>query len=130
VAVIRRRECARCGCKIVAGNLCGFDCPLDNRDHGDETVVVEYVPASQLAGAVDERDEAIELLRMAAHRLAPLAPYDSIRDFLDRERKSLTARSVLSELVRLKDGPRDEAYRVAKDAAWQRARDVLARTSA
>lgn len=32
----------------------------------------------------------------------------------------------LSELVRLKDGPRDDAYREAKDAAWQRARDVLA----
>jgi hypothetical protein len=32
----------------------------------------------------------------------------------------------LAELVRLKDGPRDDAYREAKEAAWQRARDVLA----
>jgi hypothetical protein len=31
----------------------------------------------------------------------------------------------LRELVRLKDGPRDDAYRAAKDAAWDMARDVL-----
>lgn len=33
--------------------------------------------------------------------------------------------AALRELVRLKDGPRDDAYRAAKDAAWKRARDVL-----
>jgi hypothetical protein len=37
----------------------------------------------------------------------------------------------LAELVRLKDGPRDNAYRAAKDAAWDaawdEARAVLAR---
>lgn len=31
----------------------------------------------------------------------------------------------LRELVRLKDGPRDDAYRDAKDAAWDTARAVL-----
>lgn len=31
----------------------------------------------------------------------------------------------LRELVRLKDGPRDDAYRAAKDAAWDAAREVL-----
>jgi hypothetical protein len=31
----------------------------------------------------------------------------------------------LRQLVRLKDGPRDDAYRAAKDAAWDAARDVL-----
>jgi ABC-type nitrate/sulfonate/bicarbonate transport system substrate-binding protein len=41
----------------------------------------------RLRGAADERDEAIELLRMAAARLVPLAPYDAIREFLDRERQ-------------------------------------------
>lgn len=34
-------------------------------------------------------------------------------------------REVLAELVRLKDGPRDDAYRAAKDAAWDAARDAL-----
>jgi hypothetical protein len=34
-------------------------------------------------------------------------------------------RAALAELVRLKDGPRDDAYRAAKDAAWQAARDAL-----
>lgn len=33
--------------------------------------------------------------------------------------------SVLRDLVRLKDGPRDADYRDAKDAAWARARVVL-----
>jgi len=32
---------------------------------------------------------------------------------------------VLAELVRLKDGPRDNAYRAAKDAAWDAARRAL-----
>lgn len=34
-------------------------------------------------------------------------------------------RDPLAELVRLKDGPRDEGYRAAKDAAWEQARHVL-----
>jgi len=33
---------------------------------------------------------------------------------------------VLRELVRLKDGPRDDTYRATKDAAWQEAREALA----
>jgi hypothetical protein len=38
---------------------------------------------------------------------------------VDRLRASLT------ELVELKDGPRDKHYRAAKDAAWNRAREAL-----
>lgn len=34
-------------------------------------------------------------------------------------------RAALEDLVRLKDGPRDEAYRVAKEQAWERARLAL-----
>jgi hypothetical protein len=34
-------------------------------------------------------------------------------------------REALSELVRLKDGPRDDAYRRDKDAAWERARRLV-----
>lgn len=57
---------------------------------------------------------------------------------LDEERRSheLTAldvggqrdelRDALADLVRLKDGPRDDAYRQKKDAAWDRARTLLA----
>lgn len=33
--------------------------------------------------------------------------------------------AALAELVTLKDGPRDEHYRAAKDAAWDRARALL-----
>jgi hypothetical protein len=32
---------------------------------------------------------------------------------------------VLTELVALKDGPRDRTYREMKDEAWDRARQVL-----
>lgn len=35
------------------------------------------------------------------------------------------AEDALRELVRLKDGPRDDAYRAAKDAAWDAARATL-----
>jgi hypothetical protein len=38
-------------------------------------------------------------------------------------------RSALAELVRLKDGPRDDAYRGAKDAAWDAARAALSPAS-
>lgn len=34
-------------------------------------------------------------------------------------------RSALALLVRLKDGPRDSTYEIAKPLAWQAARDVL-----
>lgn len=39
--------------------------------------------------------------------------------------KGMALDRVLRELVRLKDGPRDDAYRASKDAAWDAARDVL-----
>jgi hypothetical protein len=39
-------------------------------------------------------------------------------------------RAALAELVRLKDGPRDDAYRAEKDAAWQSAREALTASEA
>lgn len=51
---------------------------------------------------------------------------DRVRDELDAlDQRLQGAVEALRELVRLKDGPRDDAYRAAKDAAWQAARDVL-----
>lgn len=38
-------------------------------------------------------------------------------------------RAALAHLVRLKDGPRDDAYRAEKEGAWQAARDALTHTS-
>lgn len=35
------------------------------------------------------------------------------------------AAAALRNLVRLKDGPRDDAYRFFKEPAWQRARDIV-----
>jgi hypothetical protein len=48
-----------------------------------------------------------------------LRDYDRVVEELEETREAL------AELVRLKDGPRDDAYRAAKDAAWERAREVL-----
>lgn len=45
------------------------------------------------------------------------------RDVLRAQMVPLEA--ALTELVTLKDGPRDENYRVHKDAAWDRARKLL-----
>ena len=39
---------------------------------------------AQLAGAVQERDEAVALLHKAAHRLVPVPPYQEIADWLTR----------------------------------------------
>jgi hypothetical protein len=50
------------------------------------------------------------------------AAWDRVSEAEDQLRGAVEA---LRELVRLKDGPRDDAYRAAKDAAWDMARDVL-----
>lgn len=47
------------------------------------------------------------------------------RDTARSERDRLHV--VIDELVRLKDDPRDDAYRAEKDAAWQAAREALRR---
>lgn len=41
------------------------------------------------------------------------------------ERENVALRTALAELVRLKDGPRNDAYRAAKDAAWEAGRKAL-----
>ena len=51
-------------------------------------------------------------------------------DLLRRQRDDALAErdalwEALAELVRLKDGPRDDAYRAAKDAAWDVARGLV-----
>jgi hypothetical protein len=59
----------------------------------------------------------------------PWASFDEARrlvaDGAESEGRS-EVRLALAELVRLKDGPRDDAYHAAKDAAWDKARAVLA----
>lgn len=45
---------------------------------------------------------------------------------LDESRIRVRAlESALQELVRLKDGPRDDAYRAAKEDAWETARSLV-----
>jgi hypothetical protein len=66
---------------------------------------------------IRERDEAragVDRLAMERDALLPVAEEHAI------------LRGALARLVELKDGPRDGAYTLAKDAAWRTARDVLA----
>lgn len=51
---------------------------------------------------------------------------DDAQRIVDAVNSVTQLRSALAELVRLKDGPRDESYKEAKDAAWSHARFVLA----
>ena len=48
-------------------------------------------------------------------------------DLADARERLRRCEEALATLVDLKDGPRDEAYRAAKDEAWARARGVLGR---
>jgi hypothetical protein len=55
---------------------------------------------------------------------------DVAEDLVDLRTRVFDAESALAELVRLKDGPRDEAYERDKPLAWSRARVVLAQIPA
>lgn len=48
-----------------------------------------------------------------------------LNDWREALHQNAEAREALSELVRLKDGPRDEEYERQKELAWERARRVL-----
>lgn len=82
------------------------------RTHGPEEAARSW---PQLA------DDEIAVLAQLAKDVQVQAD-DAVRDQVE------TLREVLVGLVRLKDGPRDEPYRKAKNAAWDRARQVLADT--
>ena len=73
----------------------------------------------QLAGAVQERDEAVALLHKAAHRLVPVPPYQEIADWLTRYEGgavrmcALVAEGVTSE----SQHPPDPALQRASDGS-------------
>jgi hypothetical protein len=50
---------------------------------------------------------------------------DAWNDLTREQERAEQLETALWELVRLKDGPRGDAYRAAKEAAWGRARDAL-----
>lgn len=65
-------------------------------------------------------------VRMRAGK--PISPHVEVVDreyLVALQTRLFDAESALAELVRLKDGPRDDAYRRDKEIAWQRARAVL-----
>jgi hypothetical protein len=48
------------------------------------------------------------------------------REIMEDRDPLIEASLALRDLVRLKDGPHDDAYRAEKDGAWQRGRNALA----
>lgn len=75
------------------------------------------------------------ILSIIAERDAALAEVARVRvavaeEEVDLRTRASDAESALAELVRLKDGPRDEAYERGKPLAWGRARAVLAQMPA
>lgn len=90
------------------------------------------VAASERAQAARDRGETVGNVQAAGSLMAanlegylgrfPIPLLNALEE-AEAERDAL--RAVLSELVRLKDGPRDDAYRAAKDTAWERAREAL-----
>ena len=74
-----------------------------------------------------------DLVAQARERAPRLSWTESLRALLYALAKALEdtvaerdrAVEVLAELVRLKDGLRDDAYRAAKEPAWEAARKVV-----
>lgn len=92
----------------------------------ENDVVREALLREALRRAERERDEAA--LEAAAKIERLRIEIEERRRFeIDLIERRNEAMSVLVELVRLKDGPRDEAYRAAKDAAWEAARGIIKR---
>lgn len=93
----------------------------------------ELVAATKRLVAADHYGGVRQRLAMArAHACVDLPVGETkqrlraaVGDAMGALNKAGKVREALAELVRLKDGPRDDAYRDGKDAAWQRARELL-----
>jgi hypothetical protein len=89
MGTIERRECGRCGTEVRAGkrtHFCGEPYPLTVTE---DIQVVEYVPRSQLEGAVDTVTHAIVMLVGLAE------PWDA----LDHAERSARAEGELRALL-------------------------------
>jgi hypothetical protein len=100
---------------------------------GERAALEDLVTAARQLMAEDHYGgvrQDLSLARMHACTALPDGPVrqrlrDAIRAAMTALDEATRLRLALAELVRLKDGPRDDAYRAGKDAAWQRARDLL-----
>lgn len=88
------------------------EAPWQNVPLFDVTTVAREAAAHLRRLAALEREQEERLEACIADAEALLAEVERLR-------------AALEELVRLKDGQRDDAYRNAKEAAWQRAREAL-----
>jgi hypothetical protein len=101
--------------------------------HGSERA--KFIAVHNAINVGPSLKSATQVIRQSLRALLPADGQRARDEGTVRETRQAVARltrdvadlrAALSALVRLKDGPRDEAYRVEKDAAWQVARDVLA----
>lgn len=52
-------------------------------------------------------------------------PEARYNELMDAEENLHRCKKILTELIGLKDGPRDDKYKTAKEAAWRAARELL-----
>ena len=86
--------------------------------------------AGKIDTAVSAESLADALLPFVRDELANRPPTQWVHDAAcaaaEKHRSQAAAlTAVLYALVKLKDGPHDESYRLLSDGAWQRAREVL-----
>ena len=86
--------------------------------------------AGKIDAAVSAETLADALLPFVRDELANRPPtqwtYDAACAAAEKHRsRAVGLTAVLYALVKLKDGPHDESYRLLSDGAWQRAREVL-----
>lgn len=93
-------------------------CPHEPDEHPEGCCeVCDYAAAATVV--LQEHDERLRAVLAADQPTAPVPGPTRAAEGL---------RAVLADLVRLKDGPRNDAYRAEKEAAWDRARAALEAT--
>jgi len=94
----------------------------------NETYLAMLVDYEAALRAERARVQAVtaELEQARADLAAEQGEHDDLKtDYEVLDERVQAVRAPLVELVRLKDGPRDDAYRAAKDAAWDAARAAI-----
>jgi hypothetical protein len=98
------------------------------------TIHRRHLPLLSEAGKIDTAVSADSLadalLPFVREELANRPPtqwtYDAACAAAEKHRSQAAGlKAALYALVKLKDGPHDESYRLLSDGAWQRAREVL-----
>ena len=91
-----------------------------------DKAIAELQQADAELGAEIDRVEAANTRICAERDALRQAEMEHAADLEASRAREQIAQAALRALVSLKDGPRDETYRAAKDGAWADARAILA----